>query len=401
VVAVTDWNHRESAPVQTSVLRVLDVSAADAPVVRQDVELPGFILDVQAVDNAFHVLREDVGAGSRPGAARVLLTSFQLTGALLRERASVAVPGEVGSLAVGATKNVLARRVPAKPPLLFASELSIVDIDADPTGAFAVRGSVRLGGAIPVGLQPSLDDEGRFVRALTCASRECAGQEAPVLSVVDTSNQDMPVRVAGLALPAGHGAPVVAFDGDRAYVSGDRGYRHADGTTDVHVVDLGNPARPRVSAALAVRASVSNFVPIGERVLAVGSHGAPTTGIHVILHEIDVSRADRPALVGTMEFGEDWTSTRAAETSQALAIEEREGLLALPFSTWNERLRRYADGVELVHRTGRGPVGAHAALSAGWTERVVFLKERLVAVTDRGLTVIDPDSPPSRCEWCE
>jgi hypothetical protein len=92
----------------------------------------------------------------------------------------------------------------------------------------------------------------------------------------------------------------------------------------------------------------------------------------------------------TADFGEDWTSTLAANSSQAFAVDDDQRWLAMPFSSWNEELRRYANGVQLLSRAPHLR-REHAELASGWIERVLFLKGRLVAVSSAGLTVIDPE----------
>ncbi len=381
VIAVSDWERPGDTPFHGSVLRAIDVTS-EGPVLRGEVVLPGNIRDVHAVDDTFYVLHEDSADTSGPSIA---VTSFHLERGALRRRGEFQVTGSRGSFAVGTTKIVLARRSMDGS----ATDLTLIDINADPTGAFNARGSIHVSGSLPFGIEPQLDDEERLVRVITCASADCPPGSPLLLSVIDAIDFDQPVRIAELPLPVVHGSLLAKFDADRLYLAGNGGYGRGDGTSTVNVVNLAPPTRPSIKGSIVVRGAVSNLVPLGDRLLAVGAGGTPISTIHVRVHEIDVTPGKRTMLVGAAEFGEDWTSSLAADTSQALAV-DGERWVALPFSTWNDDLRRYANGVELLRRPPR-LARAGAVSATGWVERVLFLKGRLVAVSATGLTVVDPD----------
>jgi hypothetical protein len=142
--------------------------------------------------------------------------------------------------------------------------------------------------------------------------------------------------------------------------------------------------------SLELPGSLSNVIPLGDRTLAIATHGAPTSAIHVLVHAIDVVQGKPPALLGSTEFGETWTATMAA-SQPALAVDDRTSRwLALPFSTWREDAHRYANGVEVFRRTPHGYEDWGAARTVGWVERVLFLRGRFIGVTAAGLTVVDP-----------
>jgi hypothetical protein len=163
VLAVTDWERRADPTSPVSVLRVLDVAASDAPQVRADVVLPGNIRDVHAVDDTFYVLHE---SGSDTSASSIAVTSFHVERGELIRRGEVRAMASRGSFCVGTTKIVFAHLSVDES----ATDLAFVDIDTNPKGTLIARGSARVRGSIPLGMEPQLDAEERFVRVITCRS---------------------------------------------------------------------------------------------------------------------------------------------------------------------------------------------------------------------------------------
>ncbi len=383
-VAIVALTELDPAPPSDrgSRLVVVDLRDPAHPATLAEARIAGSIRDVHAVDDAFYVVGED----GPPGASSVVVTSFTFTGAGLRRAGELRRPGRDPSFVVGATKLAVAFN--ARRDGVEGAKVVVADTGTDPSGAFVEAGEVSLRGAIAPRAEPALDDEEKYLQVLGCASRECAPGAVLLLSAVDVGDPYAPREVSEQGLPSLEGPPVAAFAGDRLYFAGDRGFDARAVTTLVRVVDLADPTRPAVGAPLVVPGSVGAFVPAGDRVITVGYRMRTPDRMHVQLNEIDADVPARPRLIGSLEFGEELTSSLAASEPRAAAVHEGGRRVALPFRTWSPIRRSPASGVAVLQTDATALVLRAASPVDGWVERVLFLRDRVVAVTDSSLTVM-------------
>ncbi len=69
------------------------------------------------------------------------------------------------------------------------------------------------------------------------------------------------------------------------------------------------------------------------------------------------------------------------------------GLVVLPFSGWDAASAAYNDGVQLIEFTPTSIATAGAAHTTGWVERGIFVKNRIVSLSDLALSVVDYSNP--------
>jgi hypothetical protein len=190
-------------------------------------------------------------------------------------------------------------------------------------------------GAVPGSIinQFSLDETAGLLRIATTTWN--AGGSSNGVYVLNASNGNLGVvgKVAGLA--AGERIFSVRFVGTRGYVST---FRQID---PFFVIDLANPAAPRVVGELKVPGFSSYLQPLdATRVLGVGRDVDPDTGrvLGLQLSIFDVSRPASPTRTATYTFpGDGWGSWSAAMWDhRALAWFPEHGILTLPFDRWTE-----------------------------------------------------------------
>jgi Beta propeller domain len=381
LVALTEADTAQSSG--RSRLLAIDLRDPAHPVPLGTERLSGSIRDVHAVDDALYFVGED-GA---TGASSVVVTSFTFSGAGLRRAGELRLPGRDPSFVVGATKLAVAFNG-AGAGGVESAKVVVADTGTDPSGPFVAAGEVTLRGAVAPRVEATLDEEERFVQVVGCGSRDCAAGELLLLSAIDVTDPYAPREVSEQGLPPLEGPPVSAFAGDRLYLAGGRGFAPGEVTTRIQVVDLREATRPVLAPPLVVPGSVAAFIPTGDRVLTVGYRMREPRAMHVQISELDIESAGRPRLVGALEFGEEFTSSFAASEPRAAAVAEQGQWTALPFRTWHPHRREPASGVALL-RTGTATLRLTAALPAdGWIERVLFLRDRVIAVGDSSLTVM-------------
>ncbi|HLK40103.1 MAG TPA: hypothetical protein VKU41_25280 [Polyangiaceae bacterium] len=385
LIAVADWDRQDGTVFHGSVLRSVDIATPGTSGIRAEVALSGIIRDVHVIGQTVFVLWERAGSGTADGPVAVL-SAYRWSGDDLRETGEWTGRGADAALAVGATRVVVARRAPG----VSAIDLTFADVGSETEPPLHQRGSLRFPGALPPGVEPQFAADDRHALVVVCRSTDCPAGSDVSIRVIDSQDADHPSPVADLTLADAGGPLLAVFDGKRLYLADKKGYAHGDEDSVVRVVDVSDPSRPRLETRIRVPGSVSSLVPIGAKVLAVGSGGTPETGVHVRVCEIDVASGKVETSPASVDFGEDWTSTTAAAAG-ALAVDEGERWLAVPFGTWRRDLRRYANGVELLRLTPR-LARVRAAPATGWVERVLFLKGRFVAVSSAGLSIVDPDA---------
>ncbi|HMC94465.1 MAG TPA: beta-propeller domain-containing protein, partial [Polyangia bacterium] len=142
---------------------------------------------------------------------------------------------------------------------------------------------------------------------------------------------------------------------------------------------------------LSIPGTVWNILPAPSlRLFALGSdYSSSSNGDSVSLKYLDVTNPSSPQLIGTSTFGQGWAWTPAAGTFKAFTMDATQGLVVLPFSGWSNTTQTYNDGLQLIDFTASSIATDGAALTRGWVERGIFVKNRLVSLSDLSLSVVD------------
>jgi hypothetical protein len=163
-------------------------------------------------------------------------------------------------------------------------------------------------------------------------------------------------------------------------------------STPIQIFDLEDARGPRLAGTVNVTGQIWNFTPSGNRLFALGSTYTQTQnnyGSSVTLHYLDVSDAAAPVALGTASFGQGWAWTPAAGTFKAFAKDDAQGLVVLPFSGFNYQNYQYNNGLQLIEFTPNTIATSGAAKTRGWVERGIFVKNRLVSLSNVSLAVVD------------
>lgn len=160
-----------------------------------------------------------------------------------------------------------------------------------------------------------------------------------VLETFSLANPSAPNRLAGLTLVTNESVFGTRFDGDRAYVIT---FRQVD---PLWIVDLSDPARPRVRGELEVPGFSQYLHPLGDRLLAMGVEGS-----RAAVSLFDVGDPDHPTLLNKVFLGEGWSASEANWDEKAFRVFPDAGLVLVPWS--GQRASRmepqWFNGVQLV-----------------------------------------------------
>jgi hypothetical protein len=417
IVVVADWygTMDDGTPFHGSIVRGLDATDPTNIKVLGEAKLGGWVRDDRVVGDVIYAVSEDYGwvyGWDSPVSSgvvtqpteTVIVSSVSFANNVIASVGRVDFPGYSGVFNVTPNSIMLAHDAPAAADGTPSGQTQLLYLDiSDPGGQIVQRGSLTVSGVV----QGWGADNGRwnldFADGLTahvvgCAASSygyCEGTLGYILSIGDFSNPDAPVLSAELNIPSAGWSVAARFDTSRLYLSPSSNY-YSTGTnlsTPFQVFDLTNPAAPAAAGTLSIPGTVWNILPAPNlRMFALGSDYASTTsttGEAVSLKYLDVTDPTSPQLIGTSTFGQGWAWTPAAGTFKAFTMDATKGMVVLPFSGWSYDAQEYNDGLQLIDFTASTIATEGAAKTRGWVERGIFVKNRLVSLSDLSLAVVD------------
>lgn len=428
-MVVGDWygNAPDGSPFHGSVVRTVDARDPANMKAVGEVQVKGWARDMRVVGKNLFIVSEDYGwsyggwyggyyggatsdaaypgMGYYGGASKVVISSvtFGKSAPVLADTKEF--DGYSGAFNVTPSSILMAHDVLAdngsgqKQPTGKSAIDYFVFSDLDgsiiPTGSFEVDG--LLNGWSADNGRWNIDLDGDTASVITCAGADygyCNGQGGYKLTTVDFTNPAAPVKLATLDIASQGWAATARFAHKRMYLSPREGAWSESGQqapTPVQIYDLSNPAAPALAGSTNINGAVWLFMPMGaDRLFALGNeYGSGYSSSKVALRLLDVSDPTQPSVIGTSTFGDGWAWTPAAGTFKAFTRDDEKKLVVLPFSGWSSSTYEYMNGVQLIEYDTGAITTKGAAKSKGWVERGVFVKNRLVSLSDQALSVID------------
>ncbi|MET0791550.1 MAG: beta-propeller domain-containing protein, partial [Polyangiaceae bacterium] len=420
-VVVADWYGTDDQyqPFYGSIVRGIDATDPAHMKILGDARLGGWVRDTRVVGDVLYAVTENYGwyfgaysgvavdgaVSSSSSGAGVSVASVNIAGGKVETKGSYVLPGNGGIFNVTANSILLAHSEvgPADASGFQAptgsTELVYIDI-SDPQGAIQVRGRATFSGYVQGwgadNGRWNLDfADGKTAHALACAQAYCGQDQPLVLATVDFSNPDQPLIASTKAIPSTGWSATARFDSGRMYLTPGSNYYYngQQPALPLQIWDLADPKLPALAGETTLAGEVWNIIPAGNRLFALGNEYVPGdqyyTSSQVSLRYLDVSDPAAPKVIGTSKFGDGWAWTPAAGTFKAFTMDKSQGLVVLPFSGWDNATYAYNNGLQLIEFTDQAITTAGAAKSPGWTERGIFVKNRLVSLSDLALSVVD------------
>jgi hypothetical protein len=158
------------------------------------------------------------------------------------------------------------------------------------------------------------------------------------LETFSLADPDAPRKLGQVMVGQGEQLFATRFDGARAYVVT---YRRID---PLWIIDLSDPARPRVAGELLVPGWSTFIYPWGERLITMGIDDM--NGQRAAVQLFDVSDPARPALLSKVSLGEGYSWSEANQNEKALTVLPAAGLILVPYQGWISN--GYATRVQLI-----------------------------------------------------
>jgi hypothetical protein len=433
VVVVGDWygTSPDGSPFYGSLARGLDCTDPTNIKNVGDAYLRGYVQDTRVVGNVLYTVAQDsaweygweygwgyggggavgVGGSTAPGPS-VVLASVSFAGGVVTKVGEQVANGYGGIFNVTPYSIMLATQPASTDPsnpygLSGQTTLQYIDI-TDSSGAIKPRGSITINGAIsgwgPDNGRWNLDfSDGVHAHSIGCAGQYCGDSgDAYIVTTVDFTNPDTPAVLSSMSVANLGWSAAARFDVDpagaysRLYLSPNGSYSTTSGQTPLSIYDLADPTAPKLAGSTNLDGNIWLFIPNGDQLFALGNTYTPN-GVYdqslVEVQYVDVTDPSAPTPLGASQFGDGWSWSPAAETFKAFVVNQAQGLAVVPFSGWDSSSYAYTNGVELVQFTPAGLVSSGTARTKGWVERGIFVKNRLVSLSDQALAVIDYTNP--------
>ncbi len=425
-VVVADWYGTldDGSPFHGSIVRGIDARDPANMLITGEAHLGGWVRDTRVVGDVLYAVTErypwDYGwyegygvgtaVGGGPTSAQVSVTSVNFAGGDVTTVDAYDVPGYGGVFNVTLDSILLASDVLTNVDQYGngtstgTSALRYLDI-SDPGGSIVERGQVVVQGSVQSwgadGGRWNLDfADGKTAHVVgrSYSYNSGANTNGISISTADFSDPDAP-KVTGYLETAMPGWDAAArFDGTRLYLSPTSWGCSYDGTTvtgsvqtPLDVYDLSDPANPKKLGSSTIEGQISLMIPNGERLFALGNHYdcGSNYASPIALAYFDMTDPTKPRSLGSAEFGKGWAWTPAAGTFKAFTKNDTEGLVVLPFSGWDPGGYAYNNGLQLIEFTPESIATSGTAKTKGWVERGIFVKNRLVSLSNLALTVVD------------
>ena len=417
-VIVADWygTMEDGKPFHGSIVRGIDAHDPSSIKITGEAKLGGWVRDSRVVGDVLYAVSEDYGwsygwdgyygddvAPGGYGASKLVVSAVNFKDGAVKTTGWKEFPGYSAVFNVTPFSIMLARDVTTDsggyPSPTGRTELQYIDI-SDPGGSIGLRGKLEVSGRV----QGWGADQGRwnldfadgsFAHTIGCGNTYCGGTDGYyVLATADFRDPDHPALASELRIAATGWSPAARFDNGRMYLSPTDGwYYGTKTTTPIQVYDVSNPAAPKLAGSTEIAGNVWNFIPSKNRLFALGNDYDTTKGGYydskVTLRYLDVTDMTAPKVLGTSSFGEGWAWTPAAGTFKAFTKDDAQGLVVLPFSGWSSKDGHYNNGVQLIEFDDKTLSTAGHANSHGWVERGIFVKNKIVSLSDLSLTVVD------------
>ncbi len=397
-----DWHETApTGPFHGSVVRALDCTDPAHIALLGEVRLPGLVQASRLRGGVLYAGSTDQGEvygavwGAPKGTTQVVVTSIAVGSGAPTQVAAVAIPGDQGTFAFGPGALAVSTQGAGG-----NSTVHYVDLH-DPGGAMTLRGAATVSGSVGLGAGYcggagvwNLDfSDGVHARAIALQGAFGAAS----LATIDFTQPDAPVSGPLFALTATTGGGqggVTRFDVDptagRAilYVS------HAssqDATyTALDVYDVSGATPLQVGSA-SFAGDLCSLLPLGSRLFSVAS-AIVSNSARLDVRQFDVTTPSKVTTVGAATVTFDRDAFPGASAPHSLVANPAGTLFVAPL-TLNPPSGPYAYGLQIFTADSVALAPSGQASLPGPLQRAVFVQDRVYALTDQTITVLDVSQP--------
>jgi hypothetical protein len=258
------------------------------------------------------------------------------------------------------------------------SVIRVYDIGAA-DGTLAVLSTIRPIGQVQDKFKMNLDGD---VFTVVSAHFTPVSGQWPGTTYVETfslTNPRTPTRLGSLNLIQGESLFATRFDSNRLYVVT---FLRID---PLWVIDLSDPARPRVAGQIEIPGWSTYIHPLGDRLVTIGQENPH--GQRTVVSLFNVGDPAHPALLNRAVLPEEYSSSEANLDEKALGVLPEAGLILVPFSS--RTTNGDFQGVQLLDLS-RDAVALRGRIEHELQARRATLQRgRIISVSGRELLSVD------------
>lgn len=262
------------------------------------------------------------------------------------------------------------------------TEFTFIDI-SDASGKLALGAHFSIGGRVADRWGMDFDDEKKLFRAVVQTSWGNAGARLGVWSSPSAKEVS---QVGRLELTIPEALTAARFDGDRVYAV------TARCTDPLWIIDTADPAHPVLRGSLEMPGKLDFLEPRGDRIVALGHDAAGCGGAGTMnVSLFDVADAAEPKLLSRVSFGGDYTyiNAQADDMRKVFQVLDALSLVIVPFQAWDHASWTSRGGTQLVDYTRDSLTLRGFAAHSGAVSRAFPVEDRLVAMSDQSLQILD------------
>lgn len=261
----------------------------------------------------------------------------------------------------------------------YVTHVTYIDI-SDPHGVLQERDNIDVPGM--TWDKNALNEYNGTFRVTT---QKYDGKSSGTVTVLDVSNPDEISQLSTLdiVLPNLEYVTAASYDGERGYVV------TAYNTDPLFVMDLSNPAAPRIAGHVEMPGQLTHLETFGDRIVAFGQDNSDTGTWRFAVSLFDVSDVDNPTMLDREIIGDgtySWSSATWDDKSFTLMPDE--GLIAVPFTAYAEDWSAMG-GVQLLDFDDNSLTVRGMVSHEGYVTRVREVNGRLASLSDTRLLMID------------
>ena len=362
--------------VESEVLVVNTSPSLSAPNRVAALPVPGRIIESRLVGTALYVASEawqpQTNASGIQWEQGTHILSFDLANPE-RPLARSALWYPSGGSVIAATDRFLF--VALRPGDNNGADIHYLDISAF-DGVVQPRGSVRVAGQVDDKFKMHLNGDVFSVISWGVNSNSLTVTKLETFSL---TQPHAPARLGQLEFALNEQLFATRFDGNRLYAVT---YRRID---PLWVIDLSNPAAPSISGELRIPGWSTYIQPWGDRLVTVGIDDV--NGNRVAAQLFNVSDPAHPSLLSKVSLGENSSWSEATEDEKAVQILPEAGLILLPYQGWltNSQARR----VQLIDLATNALTARGVIEHEFQPRRATMHGERIYSISPRELLTVD------------
>jgi hypothetical protein len=376
-VALLAQDNCSTANGGSSEVIVLQIQGG-VPTLVASLPVPGWIQESRMVGTALYVASQSYQpvAGSQDGTWQwgSTVSSFDLSNPaapIAKDTLWYAGYGNV----ISATDQFLFVAV-QDPSSWWQSVLECIDISA-PDGSMKALSSIPIAGTIPD--KYKIDQNGDVLSVISENWNTGGAGVVTTLQTFSLADPATPSKLGRLDFPQHEQLHATRFDGQRVYVVT---FFQMD---PLWIVDLSDPAAPKIAGQLEVPGWSTYIQPLGDRLVAIGINN--TNDWRVAVSLFDVHDPANPALLSKVPLGVNYSWSEASNDDKAFSVLPDSGLILVPYQGYETN--GYASRVQLIDYSPNSLLARGTIDHSFQPRRATLHNDRIYSISGKELLTVD------------